>query len=200
MVLVGTSFSSCFVVLLLFSHEVMLDSFATPWAVACQPPVSMRFPRQEYWNRLPFPSLGDLPVQGSTLCLSFGRWILYHEADNEHIMMLKVHWKLNHLPSWTQSVLTSLCHALWLYHSFKGCALSPSLLFHIQLVLDCREAKPVTPKSLFSMWIILSWKRSIPKKPQKETLTSPLIFRKNLDKMPVITVVLLREVSSKNMG
>ena len=31
------------------------------WTVACQAPLSMRFPRQEYWSGLPFPSLGDLP-------------------------------------------------------------------------------------------------------------------------------------------
>ena len=31
--------------------------FGTPQAA----PLSMEFPRQEYWNGLPFPSLGDLP-------------------------------------------------------------------------------------------------------------------------------------------
>ena len=39
----------------------MSDSFATPWTVACQVPLSMGFPRQEYWSVLPFPSPGDLP-------------------------------------------------------------------------------------------------------------------------------------------
>ena len=39
----------------------MSDSFATPWTVACQAPLSMGFPRQEYWSGLPFPSSGDLP-------------------------------------------------------------------------------------------------------------------------------------------
>ena len=29
----------------------------TPWAVAHQVPVSMGFPRQEYWSGLPFPLL-----------------------------------------------------------------------------------------------------------------------------------------------
>ena len=38
--------------------------FATTWAVACQVPLSMGFPRQEYWSGLPFPSPGDLPNQG----------------------------------------------------------------------------------------------------------------------------------------
>ena len=37
---------------------------ATLWAVACQGPLSMAFPRQEYWSRLPFPSPGDLPNPG----------------------------------------------------------------------------------------------------------------------------------------
>ena len=37
---------------------------ATPWTVACQAPLSMGFPRQEYWSRLPFPPPGDLPNPG----------------------------------------------------------------------------------------------------------------------------------------
>ena len=42
----------------------MSNSFATPWTVAHQAPLSMRFPRQEYWCGLPFPSPGDLPDPG----------------------------------------------------------------------------------------------------------------------------------------
>ena len=38
--------------------------FATPWTVARQPPLSMGFPRQEYWSGLPRPSPGDLPNPG----------------------------------------------------------------------------------------------------------------------------------------
>ena len=30
--------------------------FAAPWTVARQLPLSLGFPRQEYWNGLPFPS------------------------------------------------------------------------------------------------------------------------------------------------
>ena len=33
----------------------------TPWTVARQAPLSMGFPRQEFWSELPFPSPGDLP-------------------------------------------------------------------------------------------------------------------------------------------
>ena len=38
--------------------------FATPWTVIHQAPLSIGFPRLEYWSGLPFPSLGDLPDQG----------------------------------------------------------------------------------------------------------------------------------------
>ena len=38
--------------------------FMTPWTVAHQAPLSMGFPRQEYWSGLPFPPPGDLPNPG----------------------------------------------------------------------------------------------------------------------------------------
>ena len=41
--------------------------FATPRTVAHQDPVSMGFPRQEYWSGLPFLSPGDLPDPGTEL-------------------------------------------------------------------------------------------------------------------------------------
>ena len=34
--------------------------FATPWTVTLQAPLSMAFPKQEYWSGLPFPSPGCL--------------------------------------------------------------------------------------------------------------------------------------------
>ena len=55
----------CFIsVLLLCSRQVMSNSFVTPRTVALQAPLSMGFPRQEYWSVLPFPSPGDLPNPG----------------------------------------------------------------------------------------------------------------------------------------
>ena len=35
-----------------------------PWTVAHQAPLSMVFPRQEYWSGLPFPSPGNFPNPG----------------------------------------------------------------------------------------------------------------------------------------
>ena len=41
-----------------------IQLFATPWTVAHQAPLSMGFPRQEYWSGLPFPPPEDLPDLG----------------------------------------------------------------------------------------------------------------------------------------
>ena len=51
-------------ILQLFSGYVMSKSFTTQ-TVACQGPLSMGFPRQEYWSGLPFPSPEDLPNPGN---------------------------------------------------------------------------------------------------------------------------------------
>ena len=38
--------------------------FMTPWTVAHQVPLSVRFSRHEYWSGLPFPSPRDFPDPG----------------------------------------------------------------------------------------------------------------------------------------
>ena len=48
----------CVYLCYLLSH---VQLFATPQTVACQAPLSMEFPKQEYWTGQPFPSPGDLP-------------------------------------------------------------------------------------------------------------------------------------------
>ena len=50
-----TGFCFCFLV------AKSCPTLATPWTVARQAPLSMGFPRQEYWSGLPFLSPGDLP-------------------------------------------------------------------------------------------------------------------------------------------
>ena len=37
-----------------------IQLFVPPWTVAHQAPLSIRFPRQEYWSGLPLPSPGDV--------------------------------------------------------------------------------------------------------------------------------------------
>ena len=49
----------------LLSPSVMSNTFVAPWAVACQAPLSMGFPRKEYWSGLLSPSPGDCPSKGT---------------------------------------------------------------------------------------------------------------------------------------
>ena len=51
----------CVRVLSYFRH---VQLFVTPWTVAHQAPLSVRFSRQEYWSVLPCPPPGDLPNPG----------------------------------------------------------------------------------------------------------------------------------------
>ena len=70
------------VLLSLFSHWVVSGSFATPWSIAHQAPLSMKFPRQEYWSGLPLPSAGELPQPRDRTCVfSISKQSLYHWAS-----------------------------------------------------------------------------------------------------------------------
>ena len=61
--------------LLLWSLSHWSDSLRLPWTVAHQVPLSLGFPRQEYWSRLPF-SPGNPLTQGLNPCL------LHWQADS----------------------------------------------------------------------------------------------------------------------
>ena len=50
--------------LLLISHSVVSDSFATSWIAAYQATLSMGFSRQECGSGLPFLLQGIFPTQG----------------------------------------------------------------------------------------------------------------------------------------
>ena len=68
--------------------------FVTPWTVARQAPLSMGFPRQEYWGVLPFPFPGDLPnpaIEPKSLASpALARWFFTSWATreaHEHVCM-----------------------------------------------------------------------------------------------------------------
>ena len=50
--------------ILLISRQVVSDSFVTPWTAACQAPLSMGFPRKEYWEWVAISFSRDLPHPG----------------------------------------------------------------------------------------------------------------------------------------
>ena len=75
----------CARVLSLFSHVWL---FATLWNVARQTPLTMRFPRQEYWSGLPCPPPGSLADPGieptSLTFLALAGRIFYTSATWDH--------------------------------------------------------------------------------------------------------------------
>ena len=73
-------------------------------------------------------SLGNVMVP---VGVSFSLLMCFSEC----ILRLTVYWKSTCPPSWTHLVLISLCHVLGLCHSFKCCALPPSLLFQKGMVM-----------------------------------------------------------------
>ena len=64
--------------------KIVSDSFAIPWTVACQPPLSLEFSRQEYKSGLSFPSPKDLPLPGikSTFSSLAGRFFTTELQEN----------------------------------------------------------------------------------------------------------------------
>ena len=82
-----SAFQSClgstfWLACMLISHFSHVQLIATPWTIARQGPLSVGFPRQEYWSGLPCPPLGDLPDPGikpASLNVScIGIWVLYY--------------------------------------------------------------------------------------------------------------------------
>ena len=89
--------------LLLFSHLVVSNFCLTPSTVAHQAPLSMGFPRQEYWSGQPFPSPSNHPDPGiklrspalqmnSLLDLWFWNWKVILFSNYIYSQYLKYHW------------------------------------------------------------------------------------------------------------
>ena len=55
-----------------------------PMDVPCQAPLSMGFPRQEYWSGLPFPSPGNLPDPGIESRSPAGRFFAISATREPH--------------------------------------------------------------------------------------------------------------------
>ena len=79
------SFLSLYLTVPLLSFMVVqslnhVQLFVTPWTLAHQAPLSMGFPRQEYWSGLLFPPPGgsSWPRDGTSCVSCIGRRILYH--------------------------------------------------------------------------------------------------------------------------
>ena len=99
---------------------------ATPWIVARQTPLSMEFSRQEYWNRLPFPSPGDPPnprIEPESPALQATRFFTSEPPENPNPQRAKPgkscpeskgHWRLigSHSLEVSISLIHSFVHSL----------------------------------------------------------------------------------------
>ena len=69
-----------------------IQLFATLWIAAYRPPLSMGFPRQQFWSGLPFPSPGDLPDPGIKSTSPFA-FIFFPQHKNLFIVsLLRIRW------------------------------------------------------------------------------------------------------------
>ena len=92
------------------------------WTITCQAPLSVGFPRQEYWSGLPFPSLGDLPepgIESSSLGLA-GRFLTpSHQGSLNKLVLQFVKkkviffWSRDYISllseSWVMTLVIHLC-------------------------------------------------------------------------------------------
>ena len=123
----------------------MLDSL---WTVAHQAPLSMGFPRQEYWSGLPFPSPRDLPhpgieIESPALADSFLTTESSGTPQWRHYQMPKVQGALPepklrtcHERNWNQSTGPKLSHQLtWPHCRGKNRSFLP-FFFFLSLLKD----------------------------------------------------------------
>ena len=121
------------------SHFSYVLLFATLCTTARQAPLSMVFPRQEYWSGLPYPPSGDLPGPGISYVSCIGRLILYHychlgspewQAANSGIYRTchQALYLCSVLPCWMPRQLT-----IWsVFNPFPFC-----LYFYYLLFINC---------------------------------------------------------------
>ena len=68
--------------------------FMTPWTVAHQASLSMRFPRQEYWSGFPFPSPRELSNSGLFFLTSPSHDCINRVFGQVYIGRMKI-WLMN---------------------------------------------------------------------------------------------------------
>ena len=111
--------------------------FVISWTIACQVPLSMGFPRQEYWSGLPFPPPGDLPNPGIE---SNSPVVPSCQADS---------LPLSHLGNpFNRFVVQSLSH-VWLFVTPWTAACQASLSTIFQSLLKFMSIESVIPSNHF---------------------------------------------------
>ena len=89
-----------------FSCFSRVRLFETLWTAVHQAPLSMGFPRQEYWTGLPCPPPGGLPNPGNPFCVSciadgfFTHWATWEALSQWQNMFKKTDVEIPFLEGW----------------------------------------------------------------------------------------------------
>ena len=147
--------------------------FATPWTVACQPPSSMGFSRQEHWSGLTFPS-PDMRKASQTewiyTCITesgLPRWLSgkesayqcrRHKRYGYDPWVEKIPWKVpwTEEPGWLESMRLQswpgLSRGTCRHTELNRCAIYLKLIQHCKsTMLLLLLSGPVVPNSMDSM-------------------------------------------------
>ena len=111
-----------------FSHLGLSDSFVTPWTEAPQVPLSMGFPRQEYWSGLPLPT-GDLtdpriePGSPALQAVSYIAGGFFTNWVTSAVFLCELSWAMRNTevrrPRLNSCIFTHLLWGLGRLHHFK---------------------------------------------------------------------------------
>ena len=114
--------------------SVLPDSLETPWILVHQAPLSMGFPRQEYWSGLPCPPPGDFPDPGIELTsLTYPALVGgFFTTPTTWETRSQIYWKSNHFflsnrMSWSLKKKNKNCPAyrqLFIGPAFSACSVS----------------------------------------------------------------------------
>ena len=140
------------------SRSVLSDS-GTLWTIACQIPLSMGFPRQQYWDGLPCPSPGDLLDSGmepGSPALQANSLLSEPPGKYIHVWTQFVHsckyLSLSHLEVWWWMMMTWLNYGQFGNTNSDGA--DPSFFLYLILYLFALYP-PFHGK--YSRWGQLTW-------------------------------------------
>ena len=114
-------------------------SLVSPWTLACQASLSMGFFRQECWNGLPFPTLGDLPdpgIEPTSLVSPALVGVFFINCITILLYKNKVKLKLFKNNLWSQDLLKQI---IWIELS-------------LQSLLEIPVAETMCVHHIFSFW------------------------------------------------
>ena len=134
-------FSMCLKCLCLLSCVWL---FATPWTVACQDPLSLEISKQEYWSKLPFPTLVIEPKSLSSLALANGFFTTVPPGKPSHHLisynpeyLVRVSYLLKHILESVslRKILITLLYCFYITQSvFRSIANTLINLFESYLI------------------------------------------------------------------